>query len=146
MAKILLDKQSRSNSLLVFDLEDDVLKPLRLGYLREAIARLDSIFDKVLEAKLIEKYNSKDARELIRLLSGSRLSSNLVLLAYKAGLISRAQKSKLEEFKSARNAILHDSFGELKVLLKSKNPTDSELRRLVLGYVDFLKSLASGKE
>ena len=146
MAKIILNKETPHNSLLVFDLETDVLAPLRLGYYREAVARLDSIFDRVLGAKLMEKYSSAEARELIRLLSACRLSSSLILLAYKSGILTRSQKSKLEEFKSIRNAILHDSFGELKVMLKNRKLSEDSLKTLLLNYIDFLKSLISDQD
>ncbi len=149
MVEIIFDKKNKDNSVLVFDLETDVLKPLNLGYLREAVARLDSIFDKVLEAKLMERYKSKDARKLISLMSEARISSALPLLAYKSDIITKSQKERIEKFKSFRNDILHNSFGEFKVLSKSKqdahskNELDIFIKKEVEEYIQLLRGIVN---
>ncbi len=104
----------------MFDINEEVLKPLELGYLRESVARLDEILEAVIVAKLREKYRSNECQELIILISKLRYRQVLIELAYKKGIITKTMKKKIEEFKAFRNYILHDSIGEITIFNKMK--------------------------
>lgn len=120
MPIIQLNGKNSNSATLIFDLENEVLKPLNQGYTREAVAKLDSIFDKILEVKIRQKFVSKDAQKIISILLSSKTTSLLSLIAYKSKVITKSQKEKIEKFKSFRNIILHNAFGELNIYTKEK--------------------------
>jgi len=132
-----INKNTKDDIVIVFDLENEVIKPLNLGYTREAVAKLDSIFDNILEAKLQQKFESADAKKIISIFVSSRASAVLPTVAYKSKIITKLQKERIEKFKSFRNIILHNAFGELSIYAKKKpkNLTDfikEEIKKFIL--------------
>jgi hypothetical protein len=110
----------KGRHVIAFDIDEEVSKPFSLGYTREAFVKLDSILDKVLEYRIRQKFPSDDSQKLIELMANSRANSSFVFIAYKSGAISTSQKDRIDKFKSIRNTLIHNSIGELELMLNKK--------------------------
>jgi hypothetical protein len=142
MPSIIIDKERH---VMAFDIQDEVIKPLSAGYTREAFVKLDSILDKVLEYRLRARFPSKDAQELISTMSNTRANASFAGIANKCNAITVSQKDRIDRFKSIRNIIAHNAFGELDLMVSKKQDDmpaflKSELDR----GISLVRELASG--
>ena len=136
-------KINKDKTIAVFDIEEEILKPLNQGYLREAVARLDGLIDKVIEAKINQKLKCREARSIIRLVGESR-SSLMPIIAHKLHIISKGDKEKIEKFKSFRNIILHNALGEIELGAKRNVKDINEyIRHEVNKGIKLLKELVN---
>ncbi len=137
-------KINRDKTIAVFDIKEEIIKPLNQGYLREAVARLDGLIDKVIEAKINQKLKCKEARLLIKLVRESRGSGLMPIIAYKLHIISKADKERIEKFKSFRNTILHNALGEIELGAKRNVKDINEyIRQEVKRGIELLKRIAN---
>ncbi len=136
MPKIKLNKDKY---IIVYDIENEVIKPFNMGYYREAFAKLDSILESVIEHMLKRAFPSKDANRIISNMAKARCYPSQ--MAYALGLLKRTWKTKIDRFKSMRNAILHNSYGELSLLTKKKINDLKEIHTILMDEIKTIISL-----
>jgi hypothetical protein len=142
MPSIIIDKEKH---IMAFDIQEEVLKPFSAGYTREAFVKLDSILDKVLEYRLRARFPSKDAQELVSIMSNTRANASFAGIANKSGVITISQKDRIDKFKSIRNAIAHNAFGELDLMVsKKQDDMPAFLKSELDKGISLVKELASG--
>ena len=135
----------KSRHVISFDVEDEVLKPFSLGYVREAFVKLDSILDKVLEYRIRKKFPSEDSQRLVELMALSRANASFTFIAYKSDIISTSQKDRIDRFKSIRNILTHNSIGELELMVNKKQEDVPKFLKSELEKgVSLAKELAGG--
>jgi hypothetical protein len=122
----------KGRHVIAFDLEEEVNRPFSLGYARESFVKLDSILDKVLEYRIRQKFPSEDSQKLIEIMAGSRANSSFSFIAYKSGIISTSQKDRIDKFKSVRNILIHNSLGELELMVTKKQEDIPKFLKLEL--------------
>jgi hypothetical protein len=134
----------REKHVIAFDIQEEVMKPFSLGYVREAFVKLDSILDKVLEYRIRARFPSKDAQELISVMSGTRANSSFAGIANKSSIITISQKDRIDKFKSIRNIIAHNALGELDLMASKKQADAAFLKSELDKGISLVKELASG--
>ncbi|MCX6774438.1 MAG: hypothetical protein NTY68_05600 [Candidatus Micrarchaeota archaeon] len=122
----------KGRHVIAFDLEEEVNRPFGLGYARESFVKLDSILDKVLEYRIRQKFHSEDSQKLIELMASSRANSSFSFIAYKSEIITTSQKDRIDKFKSIRNILVHNSIGELELMITKKQEDIPKFLKLEL--------------
>ena len=142
MPSIIIDKNKH---IMAFDIQDEVIKPFSAGYAREAFVKLDSMLDKVMEYRLRARFPSKDSQELISIMSNTRANASFAGIANKSGVITISQKDRIDKFKSIRNVIAHNAFGELDLMVSKKQDDMGAFLKSELDKgISLVKELASG--
>ena len=105
-------------TIYAYDIETEVLKPLKDGYYAEAYARLDSMLDTAIGASLEKAYPAECCRKLLKDLEKAMRKeyfavSGLVKarVLMEKGAIPKALYAKITEFKGYRNRVVHDIEG-----------------------------------
>jgi hypothetical protein len=131
--------------VIAFDIQEEVMKPFSLGYVREAFVKLDSILDKVLEYRIRASFPSKDSQELISIMSGTRANSSFSSIAKARGIITISQKDRIDKFKSVRNTMAHNALGELDLMVNKKQEDMAAFLKSELDRgISLVKELVAG--
>lgn len=139
-------KTPDGKTVYAYDIETEVLKPLKEGYYAESYARLDAMIDTALDVHLSRAYPNDCCQELLKNIEKAMKKEYAAVSGLvKARVLLEAKKipkelySKIVEFKGLRNRIVHDIEGA------DAMPPEKTLEAISKGIECFLELIKAQK-